>query len=94
MDRSSRQYYISDLLSITAILAVALFLVPIAMRPAMGFLWIPIGLVLVYAAGLLLTGRQGAKRVVLGALTILVFAFAFFAALYALATVISIANAR
>ena len=94
MGPSSRQYSISDLLGITALLAVVLYLVPVALIPAMGFLWIPIGLALAFTAGLLLAGRQGAKRAVLGAVMILIVAFMLIATLYVLAWGIYLSNAR
>ncbi|TWT47116.1 hypothetical protein Pla22_52590 [Rubripirellula amarantea] len=80
-----QQYSVRDLLGLTGLLAVALCLVPVAMLPAMSFLWLPIGLVLVFASGLLTAGRSGAKRAVLGTAMILISLFLIAIALCVLA---------
>lgn len=50
----------------TGLIAIAVRLIPVAQMPAMAFLWLPIGLVMAFAIGLLVGGRGDAKHAVLG----------------------------
>lgn len=57
------------------LLAVAMLLVPIAMNPPMYFLWLPIGLTVVFSTALVVAGRRGAKRAVLATAMALIVLF-------------------
>lgn len=84
-DYKRNQYGIHDLLGVTLLSAVAICLVPIATHPAMYFLWLPIGLTVVFSTGLVVAGRRGAKRALLATTMALIALFLTGAALYMLA---------
>jgi peptidoglycan/LPS O-acetylase OafA/YrhL len=67
-----QQYAIVDLLLVVGIASVCFMLTPVAIQPAMGFLWLPIILCASFCVGMLLGGRGTAKKAVLGAAMLMI----------------------